>query len=81
MKAAELVEAVLTGRVTWVVEEGTADAFQAIYIDGVLVVENPRRDVMDVLEALHVKIDSVYIAKGFDGNFPRALSDLDVYTR
>lgn len=81
MSAKQVVEAVLGSKVVWVVEDGTSDGFQALYINGNLVVENPRRDVMSVLDALNITPESVYVAYGFDGNFPRRLAQLDTYAK
>lgn len=58
------------------VEDGTADAFQALYINGILVVTNPRSDVSDVLAALSIKPRVCLLPNGFDGNFPPKLNDL-----
>lgn len=81
MNAKQVVETVLNRSVVWVTEEGTTDGFQALYIDNALVVENPRRDVMAVLDALGIVPETVHVAYGFDGNFPEQLSDLVTHTK
>jgi hypothetical protein len=76
--ARQLIEEV-SHSVVHVVEDGTADAFQALYIDGKLVVTNPRSDVGQVLQALGIEPQVMLVAHGFDGNFPEKLARLKTY--
>lgn len=62
--------------VVQVYERDTADPFSAIYVDGKLVVTNPRGDVSEVLEALGIKPQVMFVPYGFDGNFPPLLAKL-----
>lgn len=63
-------------QVVMVYEKGTVDAFSALYINGKLVVTNPRGDVSNVLEALGIVPKEVFVPYGFDGNFPVQLAQL-----
>lgn len=77
MKARQLIEEAATApNVVMVYEAGTMDAFTALYIDGKLVVTDVRGDVSNVLAALKITPQEVFVAKGFDGNFPPKLSQL-----
>ena len=63
--------------VVQVYERDTADPFSAIYINGKLVVTNPRGDVSAVLEALGIEPQTMFVPYGFDGNFPELLTKLN----
>jgi uncharacterized protein (DUF433 family) len=67
--------------IAWVTERGTMDPFYALYIGGKLTVTNPRSDVANVLNALGLKQRHLYVAKGFDGNFPEQLADLQTFEK
>jgi hypothetical protein len=75
---AKLLEssAVAAPDVVMVYEQGTSDPFTALYINQKLVVNSPRGDVGAVLDALGITPVTVFIPRGFEGNFPDQLSDL-----
>lgn len=77
--AKRIVERILESErsVVQVYEKGTHDPFSAIYINGKLVVTNPRGDVSAVLEALGIEPQTLYVPYGFDGNFPELLTKLN----
>jgi len=79
MNAHAIVNRLLEGQpiVVWVYEKGTVDPFNALYINNALICTNPRRDVANVLNALGVKTSTVFIPKGFHGDFPAQLSQLE----
>jgi len=84
MAASKPVQQVVNGgapRLTWVFEDGTHDPFYAVYVDGKLVATNPRSDLNHVLDALGVPQETVYVPRGFSGDFPQLLTALKTYTK
>lgn len=82
MRAKNLVTRLLEApdqAVVKVFEDGTADPFTALYINGKLTVTNPRSDVDTVLAALGIIPREVFIPRGFSGDFPPKLNQLKYY--
>jgi len=73
-KAKRLIES--THDVVWVCEQGTADAAQAIYVDGELITQDPRGELWDFIRAIGIKPRELAVAKGFEYPFPQKLSVL-----
>lgn len=79
-KAVLITEGLLDHDVVCVLEDGTADAFSAYYVDGKLIVENPRGDTSNMLDALGIRPRVLLVPYGFDGHFPALLKQLKTYS-